>query len=72
MRRAFGSAGCPTAVMIDKTIGDAENWTGYHSSLLAVFVERGCRFIEKDPFRFVQEEPREGEALLLALSKRST
>jgi len=37
-----------------------------HDAALAVFVERGCRFVEKDPSRFVQEDPREGEALLLA------
>jgi hypothetical protein len=29
-----------------------------HHVALAVFVERGCRLIEKDPARFVQEEPR--------------
>src|SRR5665647_1156557 len=40
-----------------------------HDSALAVFVERGCGFVEKDPARFVQEEPREGEALLLAERK---
>ena len=40
-----------------------------HEVVLAVFVERGCRFVEKDPARFVQEEPRKGEALLLAKRK---
>ena len=40
-----------------------------HDVTLAVFVERGCRFVEKDPSRFVQEDPREGEALLLAERK---
>ncbi len=38
-----------------------------HDAALAVFVERGRGFIEKDPSRFVQqEEAREGEALLFA------
>ena len=36
---------------------------------LAIFVERSCRFVEKDPAWLVQEEPREGEALLLAERK---
>ena len=40
-----------------------------HDVALAVFVERGCGFVEKDPARFVQEEPREGEALLFAERK---
>src|SRR5450759_1997250 len=40
-----------------------------HDVALAVFVERGCGFVEKDPARFMQEEPREGEALLLAERK---
>src|ERR1035437_1322667 len=40
-----------------------------HDMALAVFVERGCRFVEKDPAWFVQEEPREREALLLAARK---
>ena len=40
-----------------------------HDMALAVFVERGCRFVEKDPARFVQEEPRKSEALLLAERK---
>ena len=37
-----------------------------HDVALAVFVERGGRFVEKDPTWLVQEEAREGEALLLA------
>lgn len=37
-----------------------------HDVALAVFVERRCRFVQKDPARFVQEEPREGEAFLFA------
>src|SRR5450755_1642325 len=37
-----------------------------HDAALAVFVERGGRFVEKDPSRFVQQEAREGEALLFA------
>ena len=40
-----------------------------HDAALAVFVERGCRFVEKDPSRFVQEETCEGEALLFAERK---
>jgi hypothetical protein len=36
---------------------------------LAVFVERGCRFVEKDPARLGQKNPGEGEALLLAERK---
>ena len=36
-----------------------------HDAALAVFVERGRRFVEKDPTRFVQEA-REREALLFA------
>src|SRR5665213_3189695 len=40
-----------------------------HDVALAVFIERGCRFIEKDPAGFVQEQPCEGEALLLAERK---
>ena len=36
---------------------------------LAVFVERGCRFVEKDPAGFMQEKPRKGEAFLLAERK---
>ena len=40
-----------------------------HDVALAVFVERGCGFVEKDPARFVQKEPSEGEALLLAERK---
>ena len=40
-----------------------------HDMALAVFVERRCRFVEKDPARFVQEEPRKSEALLLAERK---
>src|SRR6185437_15799774 len=40
-----------------------------HDAALAVFVERGCRFVEKDPARFVQQEAREGEALLLTERK---
>lgn len=37
-----------------------------HDMALALLVERGRRFVEKDPARFVQEEPREGDTLLLA------
>jgi hypothetical protein len=37
-----------------------------HDAALAVFVERSRGFVEKHPSGFVQEEPREGEALLLA------
>ena len=40
-----------------------------HDAALAVFVERGRGFVEKHPSGFVQEEPREGEALLLAERK---
>jgi hypothetical protein len=40
-----------------------------HDVALAVFVERGCRFVQEDPAWFVQEEPRKGEALLLAERK---
>ena len=40
-----------------------------HDAALAVFVERGRRFVEKDPAGFVQEQPREGEAFLLAERK---
>jgi hypothetical protein len=47
-----------------------------HDTALAVFVERRCGFVEKDPAWFVQEESREGEALLLAerelIAQRST
>src|ERR1035437_7248828 len=40
-----------------------------HDVALAVFVERGRAFVEKHPAGFVQEEPREGETLLLAERK---
>jgi hypothetical protein len=40
-----------------------------HDMALAVFVDRGCGFVEKDPAMLVQEEPREGEAPLLAQRK---
>lgn len=40
-----------------------------HDMSLAVFVERGSGFVQKNPARFVQDEPREGEALLLAERK---
>src|SRR5450631_688501 len=40
-----------------------------HDVTLAVFVERGRRFVEKNPARFVQKEAHEGEALLLAERK---
>ena len=39
------------------------------TSALAVFVERSCRFVEKDPAGFMQEQPHEGEAFLLAERK---
>jgi len=37
-----------------------------HDVALAVLIERGCRFVEKDPARFVQKDPRKDEPLLLA------
>ena len=40
-----------------------------HDVALAVSIERGRGFVEKHPAWFVQEEPREGQALLLAERK---
>nr|WP_316165114.1 MULTISPECIES: hypothetical protein [unclassified Bradyrhizobium] len=40
-----------------------------HDAALAVFVERGCCFVEKDPSRLVQQKARKREALLLAERK---
>ena len=40
-----------------------------HYAELTVFVEHGCCFVEKDPARFVQEEPRKSEALLLLTTR---
>jgi hypothetical protein len=38
-----------------------------HDATLAVFVERGCRLVEKDPTRFVQEQPRALEFCTLSI-----
>jgi DNA mismatch repair protein MutH len=37
-----------------------------HDMALTVLVERSCRFVEKDPAGFVQQEPHEGETFLFA------
>ena len=55
------------------TMGDADDGgfrqlpdDDLHHLVLALFVERGGRFIEHDDVGIVQQQPREGEALLLA------
>ena len=40
-----------------------------HDAALAVFVERGRRFVQKDPCRLVQEKARKSESLLFAQRK---
>jgi hypothetical protein len=38
----------------------------FHDAPLAILIECDCRFIQEDPPRFMQEETREREALLLS------
>ena len=40
-----------------------------HDAVLAVLVERRCRFVQKDPSRLVQKKARKSETLLFAKRK---